>query len=253
MTPTDMLEIAAELAGKAAAAILGVRAAGFAVDRKADYSPVTEADRIAEVLIVEGLRAAFPDIPVVAEEEVAGGLVTAVADRFWLVDPLDGTREFSKGRDEFAVCIGLVEHGRATLGALAVPAADEVFGGILGQGAWKQDGQGRRAISARRPPASGLLVMASRHDGDDPRLQPYLAGQKVDRVVNAGSALKFARLAEGAADLYPRFGRTMEWDTAAGQALLEAAGGRMARVDGQPFRYGKPGFENPGFICHGAA
>ncbi|GGG21699.1 3'(2'),5'-bisphosphate nucleotidase CysQ [Caldovatus sediminis] len=252
-----LLELAADLARRAAAAIMAVRAAGFAVARKADRSPVTEADRIAEALIVEGLRAATPDIPVVAEEEVEAGTAPTpdAAARLWLVDPLDGTREFAAGREAFTVNIGLVAARRAVLGAVAVPATGELFGGIVGRGAWKEEAGGpRRPIAVRSPPPEGLTVMASRHYADDPRLPAFLAGRRVARVVHIGSAVKFCRIAEGAADLYPRFGPTSEWDTAAPQAVLEAAGGTVRRLEaaGGPLLYGKPGWENPAFVCTGA-
>ena len=256
MTDHELLELAARLARSAAGAILAVRAAGFAVERKSDHSPVTEADRVAEAIILEGLRAAVPEIPVIAEEEVCAGRIPALAHRYWLVDPLDGTREFAQGSDSFAVCVGLVEGDRALLGAVALPATGEVFGGLVAaEGrpalAWKEDAAGRRAIAARTPPEEGITVMFSNHYRDDPCLEPFLAGRRVAKVVNCGSALKFCRLAEGEADLYPRFGRTMEWDTAAAQALLEAAGGRVLDMAGAPFRYGKPGFENGPFIAWG--
>ncbi len=253
MTNDDLLALAAALAEKAAHAINAVRAAGFAVERKSDRSPVTEADRIAEALIVEGLRAAAPAIPVIAEEEIEAG--TAPGDpgrRFWLVDPLDGTREFAAGRDNFTVNIGLVEDGRAVLGAVALPATGELFWGRLGAGAWKRDDAGTRAIAVRGVPQDGLTVMGSHHYQDDPRMDRFLAGRRVARVVNIGSAEKFCRVAEGAADLYPRFGRTMEWDSAAPQAVLEAAGGSIRLLDGGgALTYGKPGWANPGFVCEG--
>lgn len=253
MTDEELLNLAAHLARRAAAAIREIRAAGFAVERKADHSPVTLADRTAEALIVEGLRAATPAIPVVAEEEVAAGHAVALADRYWLVDPLDGTRDFAGGHDSFAVNVGLVQGDRAYLGAVALPATEEVFGGIAPAGiAWKEDAAGRRPIRARAVPEAGAVVMASRHHGDDPRLDRFLEGRGVAQVHRVGSALKFCRLAEGAADLYPRFGRTMEWDTAAPQALLEAAGGRVAGFDGAPLRYGKPRYENHPFVASGA-
>jgi 3'(2'), 5'-bisphosphate nucleotidase len=251
MTDRECLERAARLALDAAAAIMAVRDAGVTVMRKHDRTPVTEADHAAEALIVRGLREATPQIPVIAEEEVAAGRAEAPGVRFWLVDPLDGTREFAQGRDEFAVCIGLVEAGRPVLGVVALPASGELFLGLAGAGAWKQDASGRRPIAARRPPPEGLTVFASRHYADDPRLARYLAGLPVARLQNAGSALKFCRVAEGAADLYPRFGRTMEWDTAGPQAVVEAAGGSVRTSDGAPLAYGKPGFANPDFICRG--
>jgi 3'(2'), 5'-bisphosphate nucleotidase len=254
MDDDALLRLATRLAAEAAAAINAVRAAGFAVERKSDQSPVTEADRIAEALIVEGLRAAAPDIPVIAEEEIeAGTAPTDPGRRFWLVDPLDGTREFAAGRDHFAVCIGLVEDARAVLGAVALPATGEVFWGRVGAGAFKRDAAGARAIAVRAAPADGIVVMGSHHYRDDPRMGRFLEGRRVARIVNIGSAEKFCRVAEGAADLYPRFGRTMEWDTAAPQAVLEAAGGRMRPIEGGgDFRYGKPGWANPGFVCEGA-
>ena len=252
MTDTDLLELAAQLALAAGAAILEVRAQGFDVRRKTDASPVTVADTAAEAIIVAGLREAAPAIPVIAEEEVANGRVTAPAREYWLVDPLDGTREFAAGNDEFAVNIGLVRDGRAHLGMVGVPALGELFGGIVGQGAFKRDATGERAVRARPPPPEGLVVLASRYHADNARLNAFLAGRHVARVVNFGSSVKFCRLAEGVADLYPRFGRTMEWDTAAPQALLEAAGGTVRTLEGEVLRYGKPGWENPHFICTGA-
>jgi len=252
MDDAALLELACDLAARAGTIIMQVRARGFVTERKSDRSPVTEADRAAEALIVAGLREATPDIPVIAEEEVDAGLAPAHADICWMVDPLDGTREFSAGRDEFAVCIGLVRDGRAALGAVGAPARGDVFGGIVGHGAWKLTAGRRDPIAARVPPADGLAVVASRHSGSDPRLAPYLAGRPIGSIANIGSALKFTWLAEGRADLYPRFGRTMEWDTAAGQALLEAAGGSVRVIaTGERLTYGKPRWENPDFICTG--
>ena len=254
MDDMKLLELAFGLAERAGAKILEVRARGFDVTRKSDASPVTEADHAAEAVIVAGLRAATPDIPVIAEEEMAAGRIQGNAPAFWLVDPLDGTREFSAGRDEFAVCIGLVRNGRAVLGVVGAPAQHELFGGIVGVGAWKRSAAGTVKITTREVPAEGIAVVASRHDADDPRLKPYLEGRKIASLLNIGSALKFCRVAEGIADLYPRFGRTMEWDTAAAQAVVEAAGGRVVEaLTGEHFHYGKSGWENPGFICWGRA
>jgi 3'(2'), 5'-bisphosphate nucleotidase len=253
MDREGLLELAARLAAEAAAAIMAVRAAGFAVERKRDFSPVTAADRIAEALIVEGLKAAAPTIPVVAEEAVEAAAMAAPEGRFWLVDPLDGTREFAAGLDSFAVNVGLVEHGRPLLGAVAIPATGEVFAGIVGAGAWKQQGGARQPIQARHIPPEGPVVMASRHHQKDARIAEFAQAQRAVRIVNIGSAEKFCRVAEGSADLYPRFGPTMEWDTAAPEAVLIAAGGRMADWDGRPMAYGKPGWGNPGFLARGRA
>jgi 3'(2'), 5'-bisphosphate nucleotidase len=253
MDDTALVHLAVTLAAKAAAEILVIREAGFIVQNKADLTPVTLADTQAERVIVEGLRAATPHLPVIAEEEVAAGRVTALGDEYWLVDPLDGTRGFADGGTDFTVNIGLIRHGRAVLGAVACPVTQEIFYGIVGAGAWKQTDQGIAAIHTRAAPAEGIAVMASRHYQHDPALAEFLAGYRVASLTNIGSAEKFCRIAEGTADFYPRLGRTMEWDTAAPQAVLEAAGGSTRTFDGQTLSYGKPGFENPPFLCHGRA
>ena len=245
-----LLELAATLAWQAAALILGIRAAGFATEEKPDHSPVTEADRAAERLITAGLRAATPAIEVIAEEEVSNGHIPRPSRTAWYVDPLDGTRDFAAGRDGFCVNIGLVRDAAPVLGVVAIPATAELFGGIVGLGAWKQDAGPRRPIRVRRQPPA-LRVLTSRHSADDPRLVAFLAGRQVESVTKMGSAVKACRVAEGLADLYPRFGRTMEWDTAAPQAILEAAGGRLTLLDGTALRYGKPGWANPGFVVSG--
>ena len=250
MDDNRLLALAADLAERAGAAILAIRARGFQTHRKEDASPVTEADRAAEAMIVQGLRAATPHA-VIAEEEVEAGHVHKVGAAFWLVDPLDGTREFAAGRDEFTVNIGLVRDGAPVLGVVGVPAYGELFGGVVGAGAWKRDAAGQRPIRARAPPAEGLHVLASRSHGSRPDLAEFLRGRAVSQVTHIGSALKFCRLAEGVGDLYPRFGRTMEWDTAAPQAVLEASGGTVRGLDGAKMRYGKPGWDNPGFVCTG--
>jgi len=252
MDDVALLNLAADLAKQAGAIILAVRTRGFDTLRKADASPVTEADHAAEAHIVAGLRRATPNIPVVAEEEIAAGHVPAHSDTLWLVDPLDGTKEFSALRDDFAVNIGLVRNGRPVLGVVGVPAHGELFGGIVGVGAWKRTAAGESRIAARTVPETGLDVIASRSHANDERLARFLAGRNVASIRNAGSSLKFCRVAEGVADLYPRFGRTMEWDTAAPQAVLEAAGGSVHVAEtGEPLSYGKPGWDNPHFICTG--
>jgi 3'(2'), 5'-bisphosphate nucleotidase len=251
MDDDTLISLAAALALDAGAAILSIRRRGFDVVRKEDRSPVTEADHAAEAIIVAGLRAAAPGVPVIAEEEVAAGLITNPAAEYWLVDPLDGTREFAAGNDEFAVNIGLVRNGRPVLGVVAIPAAGELFGGIIGRGAWKRVGSAQTAVSTRVPPEEGLTVLASRYHGSSTRLDDFLRDKRVAKLINFGSSVKFCRLAEGIADLYPRFGRTMEWDTCAPQAVLEAAGGTVRTFEGEELRYGKPGWENPHFVCTG--
>jgi 3'(2'), 5'-bisphosphate nucleotidase len=247
-----LLSLATGLAERAGAEIRAIRERGFQVHRKADQSMVTEADHAAEAIILAGLRHALPGCIVIAEEEVAGGKITEAAEEFWLVDPLDGTREFTSGGDDFAVNIGLVRNGKPVLGVVGVPATGEIFGGIVGLGAWRQKQGQRMPIAVRHAPPEGLTVVASRHHGDQARLDAFLGGRTVARVVNFGSSLKFCRLAEGQADLYPRFGRTMEWDTCAPQAVLVAAGGSVDTLEGQPLHYGKFGWDNPHFVCWGA-
>jgi 3'(2'), 5'-bisphosphate nucleotidase len=247
-----LLALAAALAERAAAEILAIRERGFRIERKADDSVVTEADKAAETVILNGLRETIPGCIVVAEEEAAAGVVTGATPEFWLVDPLDGTREFTSGGDDFAVNIGLVRNGAPVLGVVAVPATGEIYGGIAGSGAWRQKDGRRSPIGVRPCPPDGLTVVASRHHGDPDLLQTFLAGRKVAHIVNFGSSLKFCRIAEGQADLYPRFGRTMEWDTCAPHAVVVAAGGSVETLDGRPLLYGKPGWDNPHFVCRGA-
>ena len=254
MNDLQILAIAEQLAREAAAAILAVRAKGFETTHKTDESPVTEADHAAEAIILAGLRAQLPHIPVVAEEEVAAGTVTIVGDEFWLVDPLDGTREFAAGRDDFAVCIGLIRNGKPAIGVVGVPARGTIYSGITGLGAWKDGPDGRAPIRTRAvPPKEGLTVVASRHYAGDVATAELLAVRHVAELVNIGSAMKFCLVAEGIADFYPRLGRTMEWDTAAAQAVVEAAGGVVTNLDLSPLTYGKPGFENPHFFCGGSS
>jgi len=223
------------------------------VQKKVDGSPVTAADQAAEAVILERLRAWTPDIPIVAEEAVAAGDVPDVSGgRFWLVDPLDGTREFLGGNDEFTVNIALVETGAPVLGIVHAPALGLTYTGIVGRGAQLAEGRApARPIAARPVPEGGLVVVASRRHGDQDALTGYLEKVHVLAERRIGSSLKFCLLATGEADLYPRFGRTMEWDTAAGDAVLRAAGGRVQTVDGDPLTYGKPGFENPYFVAFG--
>jgi 3'(2'), 5'-bisphosphate nucleotidase len=251
MDDDALIELAAALALDAGVAILAIRRRGFDVVRKEDRSPVTEADHAAEAIIVAGLRNAAPGIPVIAEEEAAAGRITEPTEQYWLVDPLDGTREFAAGNDEFAVNIGLVRDGAPALGVVAIPATGELFAGIVGRGAWKRVGATQTAVSARLPPEEGLTVLASRYHGSSTRLDDFLRDKRVAKVINFGSSVKFCRLAEGVADLYPRFGRTMEWDTCAPQAVLKAAGGTVRTFDGAALRYGKPAWENPHFVCTG--
>ena len=257
MDDMTLLDLAFDLARQASAVILAVRERGFQTFHKDDASPVTEADHAAELLIAAGLRAATPDIPVVAEEEIAGGHEPETRDHFWLVDPLDGTREFAAGGADFAVCIGLVRGMRPVLGVVAEPLGGAGYGGIVGLGAWRRAhgsvaGVVSERIRVRRPPAAGVTVVTSRRSHDDARLAEVTGGRRLATTLRMGSAVKFCWVADGRADLYPRYGTTMEWDTAAGQALVEAAGGAVRSVaTHEILGYGKPGWKNPNFYSTG--
>lgn len=240
------------LVDRASLVVLQHYAAPIEAKTKADSSPVTAADGAAEAVLLEGLRALTPGIPVVAEEAHAAGAVADIAGgRFWLVDPLDGTKEFISRNGEFTVNVGLIDDGLPILGLVAAPAKALLWWGAIGQGAVRRDAGEVRSIQARPRPASDAVAVASRSHRDQ-ATDDWLKAEGITDTVAAGSSLKFCLVAEGKADLYPRFGRTMEWDTAAGHAVLRAAGGRVRTVDGQDLRYAKPGFENPSFIASGA-
>ena len=246
-----LLHAVERIAREAGALILEVYAGAFEVRGKADLSPVTEADERAERCITPALQALDPAVPVVAEEATARGESPAVGRRFWLVDPLDGTREFVSRNGEFTVNIALIEDGAPVLGVVYEPVADRLVAGVVGQGAWLEAHGARRAIECRRPAAEGLVLACSRSHGDEPALAAWLGQRTVRQRMAVGSSLKFGLLAAGQADIYPRLGRTMEWDTAAGHAVLRAAGGEVRDLAGVPLRYGKPGFENPHFVAQG--
>jgi 3'(2'), 5'-bisphosphate nucleotidase len=245
------------LARDAAREIMRIYAGEHGARTKADKSPVTDADHAAEAIIVKGLRALTPDRPIVAEEEMAAGRVPTLDDGpFWLVDPLDGTKEFIKKNGEFTVNIALIEQGRPTLGIVLAPASDTLWRGGAGLGADKSEGGGAfQPMQVRQPPPDGLTACASRSTAiyDDLDIWFRSNGLTVCERVSAGSSLKFCLIAEGKADIYPRFGPTNEWDTAAGQGVLEAAGGEVVTTDERPLRYGKPGFGNPHFIARSKA
>lgn len=257
-----LLEPLVALARAAGREVMQVYASDFVVEGKADDSPVTLADRRAEAVILAGLSRLAPQLPVVAEEAASAGDVPAVGRRFWLVDPLDGTREFVQRNGEFTVNIALVEDGQPTLGVVWAPAVGRMFAGLSPPDgpaqAFEIDDQGRRAIRVRPVPAEGLTVLASRSHGDAQALGQWIEAQRtggrpVARVMASGSSLKLCRIAAGEGDAYPRFGRTMEWDIAAGHAVLAAAGGRVLGLDGRPLAYGKPGHENASFVAWGDA
>lgn len=232
------------IARAAGAAILQVYGTAFAVQTKDDHSPLTEADLAAHRLIERELAALTPDIPRLSEESDPAAITARRTwPRLWLIDPLDGTREFVNRNGEFTVNIALVEHGGATLSVVHVPARDACYAASLdmsARGAWRILAGGAPAPIRCRPwPGAAdeeVIVAGSRRHGVE-RLEALLARLGPHRLISAGSALKFCLVAEGAADLYPRFGPTSEWDTAAGQCLVEAAGGAVLALDGRPLRY----------------
>lgn len=246
------------LALKAGAAALEIYESDFAVDAKSDASPVTEADRLGEEIILDGLKKLAPHIPTLAEEAASEGKIPALGREFFLVDPLDGTKEFITKTGEFTVNIALIRDGRPAIGVVYAPAIGKLYSGVRGAGAALmkvQNGEPGAAapINARKTPAKGLIAVASRsHRG--PETDAFLETLDVADFAAAGSSLKFCLIAEGLADVYPRLGRTMEWDTGAGQAVLEAAGGGVVVFGGdEPLGYGKSarGFDNPHFIAWG--
>ena len=228
--------------------------------KKSDQSPVTAADEEAERFILSELRRVAPDIAVIAEEEAAQGRLQTIGNRFFLVDPLDGTKEFINRNGEFTVNIAEIDRGKAVRGVVYAPAKNRLFVGDGERGAFEIETQPgvqpdlsrARQIKVRRPSPDGLVAVASRSHRDS-KTDEYLAHYPVKDFVTAGSSLKFCLVAAGEADIYPRHGRTMEWDTAAGQAVLEAAGGSVKMLDGRPFIYGKTdeGFGNPFFVARG--
>ena len=226
---------------------------GIEARLKHDRTPVTAADEAAEAIILPALRELAPDIPSVAEEAVAQGGLPEI-DRqslFFLVDPLDGTREFLAGNGEFTVNIALIDRGRPLLGVVHLPALGTTYAGGPEGATLAVAGAAPEEIRARPKPGDGVIVLASRSHNEGSELDRYLADLHVAERIAAGSSLKFCRIAEGLADLYPRFGRTMEWDTAAGHAVLAAAGGQVVTVAGEALCYGKTGFANPNFIARG--
>lgn len=221
---------------------------------KSDGSPVTAADHASDAILSPGLAALTPDVPVVSEEGVEAGRVPDISGgSFWLVDPLDGTKEFINGSGEFTVLIGLVLDGRPALGVIYGPVSGEMCVGVVPGGhAWAVTAEGREALHARKPPPDGLLTVTISYRRPSSRLEEYLATLPVGEHLRRRSAFKWAEVARGAADLYPGFGLSYEWDTAAGHALVLAAGGNAIALDGSPLAYGKPDFRNPDILVLGA-
>lgn len=243
-----LLDELAEAAREAGEAIRTIGNRGFEIESKRDSSPVTEADRAAELIILAALARAAPGVPVIAEEEVAAGRIPAHGDTYFLVDPLDGTKEFVRGGEDYTVNIGLIERGAPTLGVVFAPATGRLHGGAIGAGAWTEEGRGRVSIQAR-PRGQAMTAVASKSHLNQATIDYLQAAVGMCDYVAVGSSLKFCIVAEGEADIYPRASPTSEWDTAAGHAVLLAAGGLVDGPDGAPLAYGKPAFLNRAFVA----
>jgi len=245
-----LLEQTRDIAIKAGQEIMKIYQTDFNVDTKDDNSPVTLADKIAEELIIQSITSEISDkYPIVGEEAVGEGNIPVVTDTaFWLVDPLDGTKEFVNRNGEFTVNIALIENGKPILGVVHAPAIQATYW-AASLGAFARHGEGKvKQIRCRSAPVGGLSALVSRSH-PSPEVEEFLLKYDIGNRVSAGSSLKFCLVAEGQADLYPRMGRTMEWDTAAGHAVLRFAGGQVYKTDGMELRYGKSEFENPHFIA----
>ena len=261
-TQAELLEAMTNAALEAGRAIHEIYLGSFEVRHKADQSPVTEADHAAEAIILERLRQIAPDIPIVAEEEVAAGRLPQIGSEFFLVDPLDGTKEFVQRIGDFTVNIALIRDGDPVLGVVYAPVTSALYVGDVVSGIAVRSHHStepgrvvshelRQQIRVRTPPSEGVTVVISRSHST-PETETYLARYKVAERVSVGSSLKFCLVASGQADLYPRLGPTMEWDTAAGHAVLVAAGGSVLVPGGTPLTYGKAGLRNSFFIAAGA-
>lgn len=247
----DLIPMLRALAREAGAAIMAVYQRGGTVQAKADNSPLTEADLASHAILTRGLAALTPAIPVVSEEEVASHAHRRPDATFWLIDPLDGTKEFIARNGEFTVNIALVRDGYPVLGLVFAPALNLLYWNEEGIGAFREDAAGMKSIRIAGPAAGGpIRVVASKSHLDD-RTQAFIDALGPHELVQAGSSLKFCRVAEGSADVYPRLAPTCEWDTAAAQAVLEAAGGSVRTLDGARLAYGKPEVLNPCFVARG--
>ena len=216
---------------------------------KSDQSPLTQADLAVDAIIVEGLRDAFPDIPIVTEERASNHQTGYATGKFFLVDPIDGTKEFINQNGEFTINIALIENGNPVAGVVFAPALGRLFWGAEGLGAFEEDENGNsHALELHETDNDALIIFASRSHLT-PETEAFIAANKVGEIKTAGSSLKFCLIAAGEADLYPRFGPTMEWDVAAGHAVLAAAGGCVFRLDGNPIAYGQKHYRSPYFIA----
>ena len=251
---TKLLEACVIAARSAGAEILKLLAAGYEVETKSDLSPVTICDRAAEAIILAALAEAAPGVPVIAEEEVAEGRIPVHGDTYFLVDPLDGTKEFVRGGDDYTVNIGLIVDGVPRLGVVYQPAIDRLWGGLVGPKSSREsiafvESDGTRTPIRARTRGDKLEAVASKSHLTQSTVDYLCEAVGECDYVSVGSSLKFCLVAEGRADIYPRLGPTSEWDTAAGHAILLAAGGRVDGPDGLALAYGKRAFLNRGFCA----
>ncbi len=252
LSPTVLLPAVCLLARQAGEAVLSVYHSSFSVETKTDGSPVTEADQIAERLILNGLQRLVHDIPVVGEESIAGGQIPDISgDSFWLVDPLDGTEAFIQRKEEFTVNIALIHKKQSVLGVVYAPVYNHLYYSTNNNIATTEKNHVISNIKTRVLSKDKLVIVASRTHDDPALLEEFLHTHKARSAIRVSSSLKLCLVAAGQADFYPRFSRTMEWDTAAGHAILKAAGGYVCTTSGEELRYGKPGFRNPHFIACG--
>jgi 3'(2'), 5'-bisphosphate nucleotidase len=250
----DLLEQVGDIAKRAGQEILKVYETDFIVEKKSDSTPVTEADKRAEDIILRSISMGITDkFPIISEEAFASNYAPDInTGPFWLVDPLDGTKEFINRNGEFSVNIAIIESGSPVLGVIHLPVSKQTYWGASVGSFSQTENEDEQVISCRKTPKNGLEAIVSRsHRGAE--IDNILSDYNISGEISAGSSLKFCKIAEGKADIYPRTGRTMEWDTAAGHAILNFAGGSIIDLEGSPLIYGKPGFENPSFIALGSS
>tara|TARA_B100000686_G_C16795546_1_gene982034 strand:- start:2329 stop:3111 length:783 start_codon:yes stop_codon:yes gene_type:complete len=248
-----ILESITDIADQAGELILEIYRTDFNVRKKLDNSPVTEADERAEAFILPALRQLLPGVPAIGEESVSQNREENIqGNTFWLVDPVDGTKEFLRRSGEFTVNIALIENKQPILGVVAAPAKKTSY---RAHGKYtterRQNNSPWKRINARKVPLAGAVIVSSRSHGNQKEIDSLLNGLKVQQQKTAGSSLKFCMVAEGEADIYPRYGPTSEWDTAAGHAILFGAGGTVNVLGGKKLLYGKKSWKNPEFIARG--
>jgi len=252
MNHQSLLDKVLEIADTASRKVMEIYQTDFEVQTKDDNSPITAADIASHHVIVDGLKALTPDIPILSEESANAPWDERKGwTRFWLVDPIDGTKDFTNRTGEFTVNIALIENGEPVMGVVTAPALEEAYWGIKGQGAWKREADGStRKLEVANPPKAVRAVASKNHMNEE--TSTFIEQLGDHELVQAGSSLKFCRIAEGQADIYPRLGPTCEWDTGAAHAVLVAAGGKVTQLDGTPLAYGKEDVLNPYFVASGA-